>query len=151
MAWETFYSGGLIEVHVDRLSIFEVTGLHPSSHQSLPTLAGISIVLAARFPANTTPLNAEVLASLAIKSAHELDDGRDGISYLLDAKRNGTVTPLSGPYEREILRRMKTASLEDALQKDTRRMSRVALHSLHWFTASHTVSDSAVNAAIICD
>lgn len=80
-------------------------------------LAGVSIVLAARFPANITPLNAEVLASLAIKSAHELDDGRDGISYLLDAKRNGTVTPLSGPYEREILRRMKTASLEDALKK----------------------------------
>ena len=80
-------------------------------------LAGVSVVLAARFPANITPLNAEVLANLAIKSAHELDDGRDGISYLLDAKRNGIVTPLSGPYEREILRRMKTASLEDALKK----------------------------------
>jgi hypothetical protein len=34
-------------------------------------LAGVSVVLAARFPANITPLNAEVLASLAIKSAHE--------------------------------------------------------------------------------
>jgi hypothetical protein len=74
-------------------------------------------VLAARLPANITPLNADVLATLAIKSAHELDDDRDGISYLLDAKRNGIVTPLSGPYEREILRRMKTRSLEDALKK----------------------------------
>jgi hypothetical protein len=80
-------------------------------------LPGIAIVLAARFPANITPLNPEVLANLAIMSAHELNDGRDGISYLLDAKRNGIVTPLSGPYEREILRRMKTASLEDALKK----------------------------------
>jgi hypothetical protein len=80
-------------------------------------LASVSVVLAARLPANITPLNADVLATLAIKSAHELDDDRDGISYLLDAKRNGIVTPLSGPYEREILRRMKTRSLEDALKK----------------------------------
>jgi hypothetical protein len=80
-------------------------------------LAGVAIVLAARFPANITPLNHEVLATLAIKSAQELDNGRDGISYLLDAKRNGIVTPLSSPYEHEILRRMKTTSLEDSLKK----------------------------------
>jgi hypothetical protein len=80
-------------------------------------LAGVAIVLAARFPANITPLNHEVLSTLAIKSAQELDNGRDGISYLLDAKRNGIVTPLSAPYKHEILRRMKTTSLEDALKK----------------------------------
>ncbi len=58
-----------------------------------------------------------MLAALAIKSAKELDNGRDGISYLLDAKRDGIVTPLSGPYEQAILRRMATPSLERALKK----------------------------------
>jgi hypothetical protein len=47
----------------------------------------------------------------------KLADGRDGISYLLDVKRNGILTPLSGRYEHEILRRMKTRSLDDALMK----------------------------------
>jgi hypothetical protein len=80
-------------------------------------LGGVALVLAARFPANITPLSAEVLATLAIKSAEELADGGDGISYLLDAKRNGIVTPLSASFEQEILRRMKTTSLEEALKK----------------------------------
>jgi hypothetical protein len=75
------------------------------------------MVLAVRFPANIAPLTAETLAMLAIKSAQKLDNGRDGISYLLDAKRNGIVTPLSAPYEREILRRIVTVTLRDALKK----------------------------------
>ena len=80
-------------------------------------LDGVAIVLAARFPANIAPLTAEALALLAIKSAQKLNNGRDGISYLLDVKRNGISTPLSVPYEQEILRRTKTASLADALTK----------------------------------
>jgi hypothetical protein len=80
-------------------------------------LGGVAIVLAARFPANIAPLTAETLAMLAIKSAQELDNDHDGISYLLHAKRNGIVTPLSAPYEHEILRRMETTSLEEALKK----------------------------------
>ena len=80
-------------------------------------LGGVAIVLAARFVANIAPLNAEILAALAIESAQKLDDGRDGISYLLNTKRNGIATPLSAPYEREILRRMQATTLEDALKK----------------------------------
>jgi hypothetical protein len=80
-------------------------------------LGGVAIVLAARFAANIAPLNAEVLAALAIESAQKLDDGRDGISYLLNTKRNGIATPLSAPYEREVLRRMQAATLEDALKR----------------------------------
>jgi cation transport regulator ChaC len=79
-------------------------------------VGGVAVVLAARFAANIAPLNAEVLAALAIESAQKLDDGRDGISYLRDAKRNGIATPLSAPYEREILRRMQAVTLEDALK-----------------------------------
>ena len=58
-----------------------------------------------------------MLATLAIESARQLDNGRDGISYPLDAKRNGIVTPLSAPYELEILRRTETTTLGDALMK----------------------------------
>jgi hypothetical protein len=77
----------------------------------------IAVVLAARFPANIVPLDAEALATLAIESARQLDNGRDGISYLLDAQHNGIVTPLSAPYELEILRRTETTTLGDALMK----------------------------------
>jgi hypothetical protein len=80
-------------------------------------VGGVSIVLAARFPPNIVPLNAEVLATRAIKSAQMLENGHDGITYLLKAKRNNIVTPLSVPYEHEILRRMKTNTLEDALSQ----------------------------------
>jgi hypothetical protein len=80
-------------------------------------LGGLPIVFAARFSANIVPLSAGALAALAIRSAEKLDNGRDGISYLLEAKRNGIVTPLSAPYEREILLGTETATLEDALNK----------------------------------
>jgi len=41
---------------------------------------------------------------------------KDGISYLIAAKKNGIVTPLSADYEREILRQTGTDNLEAALQ-----------------------------------
>jgi hypothetical protein len=78
---------------------------------------GIAVVFSARFPATISPLTAEHLAELAIESFRHESDGRDGIAYLMDAKQNGIVTPLSEPYEREILRRTKTHNLADALDK----------------------------------
>jgi hypothetical protein len=42
-------------------------------------------------------------------------DGRDGITYLLEAKLNGIITPLSEEFEREILARAK--DLEEAIRK----------------------------------
>jgi hypothetical protein len=86
-------------------------------------IGDVAVVLAARFPANIHPLNAEVLARLAIESARRLDNGRDGISYLLRAKRNGIVTPLSGRFEREILRGTQSNTLEEARKK-------IRLHSI---------------------
>src|SRR5262249_32277735 len=41
-------------------------------------LAGVSIVLAARFPPTIAPLTTGKLANLAIESARKLGDGRDG-------------------------------------------------------------------------
>jgi hypothetical protein len=73
--------------------------------------------LAARFAATIAPLNAQRLAELAIESARLERTGRDGITYLIDAKRNGITTPLSDAYEQEILCRTSARDLDDALRK----------------------------------
>jgi hypothetical protein len=78
---------------------------------------GVDIVLAARFAATIAPLTAAHLAELAIKSARLERTGRDGITYLVDAKRNGITTPLSAAYEQEILRRVQATDLNDAIRK----------------------------------
>jgi hypothetical protein len=80
-------------------------------------LEGIAVVFSARFPATISPLTAEHLAALAIESARRENNGRDGITYLMNAKRNGIVTPLSESYEQEILRRTETHNLAGALRK----------------------------------
>ncbi len=77
---------------------------------------GVEIVLAARFAATITPLTALRLAELAIVSARLEQTGRDGITYLIDAKRNGITTPLSDTYEQEILRRTQARDLGEALR-----------------------------------
>src|SRR5262249_875250 len=80
-------------------------------------LAGNFVVLAARFPPTIAALTAATLANLAIESARNLGDGRDGINYLIEAKRNGVVTPLSRPYEQEILRRTDASDLAHSLNR----------------------------------
>jgi hypothetical protein len=80
-------------------------------------LEGIAVVFSARFAATISPLTAEHLAELAIESARRENDGTDGITYLMNAKRNGIVTPLSDSYEQEILRRTETYNLAGALHK----------------------------------
>jgi hypothetical protein len=74
------------------------------------------LFLAARFPATIAPLTAARLAELAIKSVHLERTGRDGISYLIAAKRNGITTPLSDAYETEILRFTRARDLDEALR-----------------------------------
>ena len=77
---------------------------------------GVNVVLYTELEANIHPLTAESLACLAIWSVARADKGRDGISYLMDARRNGIETPLSDCYEAEILRQSECASLEEALR-----------------------------------
>ena len=64
---------------------------------------GVGVVLAARFTAAIAPLTAARFAELAVESARQERTGRDGITYLSDAKRNGIKTPLSDAFEQEIL------------------------------------------------
>jgi hypothetical protein len=77
----------------------------------------VGVVLAARFPATIVPLTAARLAKLAVQSARLERTGRDGITYLINATRNGIITALSKEYEQEILYRMKAHDLSEALRK----------------------------------
>jgi hypothetical protein len=79
-------------------------------------LDGLSVVFAAFFRATIANPTAARLAELAVASAKDraLRPRRDGISYLLAAKRAGIVTPLSPAYEAEILRLTGASRLEDA-------------------------------------
>ena len=80
-------------------------------------LGGVDVVLYTELEANIQPITAKSLARLAIGSVARTDQGRDGITYLMDAKRNGILTPRMESYEAEILRQSNCASLEEALRK----------------------------------
>jgi len=70
-------------------------------------------------------LTAELLSEYAIESilSKAGAEEKDGVRYLLSAKRNGLITPLSGDYERQILAKTETKSLEEAIKKlDKQRM-----------------------------
>lgn len=79
-------------------------------------LAGFEVVLSTRIAGNIFPLSADILADLAIESAKQLADGRDGITYLKNVLACGIVTPLSPSYEASILRKTGAADLTSALE-----------------------------------
>ena len=85
--------------------------------ERLTDFAGLDVVLYTQIAANIEPLTAEKLAELAIKSVDKADPGRDGISYLIGAKKHGIVTALSPTYEVAILRKRGCETLEDALDE----------------------------------
>ena len=90
---------------------------------SITDLPSHDLVLYTLIAANITPLTVELLAGLAIESACQNGEGRDGISYLLAAKSNGIATPLSADYEAEILRRTGAPDLAEALALTRSQMS----------------------------
>lgn len=70
-------------------------------------------------------LTGELLANFSIASilAQAGQQEKDGLRYLLSAKRNGIVTGLSEEYENQILIKTETKSLEEAIEKlDRKRM-----------------------------
>jgi hypothetical protein len=78
-------------------------------------LAGFDLVLSTRLDANIAPLTSKILADLAIQSAREIGDGRDGITYLIDAQRSGIITPLTLAHEAKILDKTGATDLAAAL------------------------------------
>jgi cation transport regulator ChaC len=83
--------------------------------KSLPNFGGVETVLYTHISANIEPLTAGKLAELAIRSARERGDNRDGITYLIDAARHGIETPLGKAYAAEIMRALGAPNLTDAL------------------------------------
>src|SRR5207244_5920762 len=61
----------------------------------------------------------KVLAQLAIESVKGKagEDHRDGVSYLMNAKKNGIKTPLTDEYEKQILEQTKQPDLPAAFQR----------------------------------
>lgn len=73
----------------------------------------------------TQSLTSELLATSAINSilSQAGQQEKDGLRYLLSAKRNGIVTALSEEYENQILKKTETKSIEEAIEKlDRKRM-----------------------------
>lgn len=64
------------------------------------------------------PITPQLLADYAIASiiTSAGADGKDGIRYLLAAKKNGIITEVSEEYEQQILVKTNTKSLKDAIQ-----------------------------------
>ncbi|MBX4898693.1 hypothetical protein [Rhizobium bangladeshense] len=83
--------------------------------KNLLDFEGVDTVLYTSISANISGLSAEKLARLAVGSAKEITDGRDGISYLINAKSAGIITPLMPEYERLILQTTGASDLTGAL------------------------------------
>lgn len=64
-------------------------------------------------------INPQLLADYAIASigANAGAMEKDGIRYLLAAKKNGIITEFSEEYENEILKKTNTRSLKEAIQQ----------------------------------
>ena len=85
--------------------------------ERLTDFAGLDVVLYTEIAATITPLTAKHLAELAIASVAKAPPDRDGISYLIAAKKHGIETALSPDYEAKILKETQCESLDDALKK----------------------------------
>lgn len=83
----------------------------------LENVAGVDVVFYTWFMATIEQVTAQNLAALAIGSVAKSEAGRDGISYLIDAKKYAIKTALSDVYEAEIKRLLEVDSLEAALAK----------------------------------
>ena len=76
-------------------------------------------VLFTKIEANIKKPTPEHLADLAICSARRKAGAkhRDGISYLISVKKQGTQTPLMQDYEAAILQKATAQTLDDAYDK----------------------------------
>lgn len=84
--------------------------------EELVDFMGVETVLYTSIGSNIDEeITPKLLAKLAIDSfVKDNKSGKDGISYLLDAKKNGIITELSLDYEKEILLATGTTDLQEA-------------------------------------
>ncbi len=95
----------------------ENPGINDVVIKTIEGFNGIDIVLYTHIASNIKELTPSELARLAIHSAKGPEDGRDGITYLMDAKKYGIKTPLMDAYEEQIKKEMGVESLSEALLK----------------------------------
>ena len=83
------------------------------------SLAGLDTVPYVDFPpgGKIDAPTATQIAEEAVRSATRRTDGRDGISYLIEAKASGIITPLMPAYEATILELTGAANLEEARER----------------------------------
>jgi hypothetical protein len=88
----------LVRTYLDhpRVEIVHYTDFHPEGKIAHPS--------------------ATELGKHAIKSVKKAEDGKDGITYLMNAMSAGIITPLTDRYVQEILTLTETASLHEALE-----------------------------------
>jgi len=106
---ETRNTGG--EIYVEGTSAKSVLVRQFSEDARVSTVLYTDFHAAGKIPNPT----ARKLAERAIHSVEGADDGKDGISYLIDAIKCGIETPLTPAYKAEILRQTNANSLEEAL------------------------------------
>lgn len=92
--------------------------------RKLRDFAGLNVVLYTDFFASGKIRNPKAvnLARRAIKSVRSATNGKDGITYLIDAIHEGVETPLTEAYAEEIKKRTATKSLDEALAEVKRKL-----------------------------
>jgi hypothetical protein len=110
------------EIHTNESSRNYIRPQTPNENsvlvEELINFRGVGIVLYTKISSNLfQPITPELLANYAISSAlaEAGKTKKDGVSYLLSAKRNGITTALSDQYEQIILSKTKASSLEEAI------------------------------------
>jgi hypothetical protein len=107
-----------------RLATMDAADLADPGEEALVLRRAIGTVRPTRIASNIAPLTAGRLAELAVQSVEavkggQLGPGKDGISYLRDATKNGIRTKLSEKYIDAILKLMDSHSLDEAIAKYT--------------------------------
>lgn len=95
---------------------------HPNKNsvliERIENFHSVDVVLYTKIGVNIEPLTSKRLAELSIRSAQSqaVLEGRDGLTYLLNAKITGVQTPLMDEYEKEVLEILGVDSLEKAIE-----------------------------------
>lgn len=81
----------------------------------------VQVYLTANYGCNLAEITPDILADLAIESfkSNEVEEGRDGISYLKNNIDNKIITPLTEEYRNEILKKMKAKNLKEIIERKT--------------------------------
>jgi cation transport regulator ChaC len=102
-------------------------GINSVLVERIENFKGVDVVLYTSIGATIEKPTATKLAELAIESAKKLHNGTDGISYLINAIKNGIHTPLTDAYVSEV-KRLTAVELDEAALLIMRRARRAMKH-----------------------